>query len=145
MAGSRKASSDTRKGNGSLSHRVETSGKIVGISKKATIAPGMIYGRKTIHPIRDGINSGGVLGKVLGKNRFILLLASTGFLQISTEMEEDLEDSDVLKILHKDMLDSVVTSTNSLSPSLDGCSSGPSEGQIYSDDLGNGVVGPPPP
>ncbi|KAK0573270.1 hypothetical protein LWI29_005431 [Acer saccharum] len=81
----------------------------------------------------SGINEG-TISKSINKGK-----------QISTEMEEDLEDSDVLKISYTGMLEFVGAGNSPPSTSFDGHIFGPGEGQIGSDDLGNGIVEPLPP
>ncbi|KAK4846881.1 hypothetical protein QYF36_022951 [Acer negundo] len=188
LARSGKVSSDTRQGNGSPSHGAETSRKVMGIGKKATIAFGMIYSWKAIYHIRDVINMGGSRFVVLAKDgdealtrrkalsissqlpkplKYLVLVEISNRKgsrkkhvpfttskhrasinkgkHISSEMEEDLEDLDVLKILHKDSLDSVVVGNIAPFLSLDGSISSLGEGEISCIYLGIGLVGPLPP
>ncbi|KAK4850759.1 hypothetical protein QYF36_009560 [Acer negundo] len=43
--------------------------------------------------------------------------------QVNVELDENLEDSEVLKLLHKDMMDTIIIATISPSTSIDGCNS----------------------
>ncbi|KAK4834595.1 hypothetical protein QYF36_025287 [Acer negundo] len=155
-----KASSDNRQDIGPPSHRTKTSGKVMGNGKETVTPPRVLYGWKVIHYDRVDINrvpftaskyrvsagtNKGYLTRPLkenlcGEHKGTINKGINKGKQISTEMGEELKDPDVLKILHKDMLDSVVSVNISPSLGLDGCISVPGEGQTGSDDLGNGVV-----
>ncbi|KAI9153279.1 hypothetical protein LWI28_008729 [Acer negundo] len=152
MAGLGKASSDNRQDIGPPSHRAKTSRKVMGNGKETVTPPRVLYGWKVIHYDRVDINRVRILGtnkgyltrplkeNLCGEHKGTINKGINKGKQISTEMGEELKDSDVLKILHKDMLDSVVFVNISPSLGLDGCISVPGEGQTGSDDLGNGVV-----
>ncbi|KAK3204901.1 hypothetical protein Dsin_018947 [Dipteronia sinensis] len=60
--------------------------------------------------------------------------------QVNVELEEDLEDSEVLKLLHKDMMDTVMPATVIPSTGIDGYSSGPGEGNSSSSVICDGSV-----
>ncbi|KAK0573323.1 hypothetical protein LWI29_006396 [Acer saccharum] len=60
--------------------------------------------------------------------------------QVNVELEEDLEDSEVLKLLHNDMMDIVMTATIAPSTGIDGCSSGLGEGNSSSSVICDGSV-----
>ncbi|KAK0592278.1 hypothetical protein LWI29_016398 [Acer saccharum] len=74
-----------------------------------------------------GITPGCTVGSIKGK-------------QTTVELEEDLEDSEVLKLLHKDMMDTVITATVAPSTGIVGCSSGPGEGSSNSSVILDGSV-----
>ncbi|KAK1568848.1 hypothetical protein Q3G72_029685 [Acer saccharum] len=74
-----------------------------------------------------GITPGCTVGSIKGKQTIV-------------ELEEDLEDSEVLKLLHKDMMDTVITATVAPSTGIDGCSSGLGEGSSNSSVILDGSV-----
>ncbi|KAK0587068.1 hypothetical protein LWI29_016800 [Acer saccharum] len=147
LVGSGKASNDTRQGNGSPSHGAEIYGKLTKpprilvltkISNREGSKKKQVPYTVSKYKVSAGTNKGllnrplkenlsgvheGTMSKSINKGK-----------QISIEMDEDLEDSDVLKILYKDMLDSVVIGTGSISPSpnLDRCISSPESKTLYS-------------
>ncbi|KAK3193785.1 hypothetical protein Dsin_025095 [Dipteronia sinensis] len=95
MGNIEKTDSNSRHGSGYPSHGVEVIGKGVGNRKEVVKALVMKNGRKVVYSVKDDTSNGINKGK-----------------QVSTEMNEDLEDSYVLQSLHKDMMDSVMIVTN---------------------------------
>ncbi|KAK0597362.1 hypothetical protein LWI29_024539 [Acer saccharum] len=149
MAGMGKIGSDSRHGNGLHSHGTEISRKVMEISNRE------VSRKKQVHFTANKYRGALVTSKnhlirpfkenLAGEQEWTIRKGNIKSKQVSAEIEKDLEDSNVLKILHKDMLDSVVNITNSLSPGIDGCNSILGEGKIISDVVSNGLGGTPSP
>ncbi|KAI9162084.1 hypothetical protein LWI28_023679 [Acer negundo] len=168
MASMGKIGSDSKKGNGFHLHGAKISRKVMGNGRKVVTALGGINGWKIVHSTgmtlikkkKVSFTANKYMSVVCtSKNHLIIPFKENlggehdGTIRkgnikskhVSVEIEEDLEDSDVLKILHKDMLDSVMNITNSFSPGIDDCNFVPGEGKIVSDVMGNGLGETPSP
>ncbi|KAK1568182.1 hypothetical protein Q3G72_021448 [Acer saccharum] len=129
---------------------VKEGNNIMGASRFAVLSKEVIEGsteNKRLHipkkPILVPITS--VLAEISNKGGHIPTLSkyskgSNKGKQVNVELEEDLEDSEVLKLLHNDMMDTVMTATIAPSTGIDGCSSGLGEGNSSSSVICDGSV-----